>query len=271
MDALSLDSMSREEALAQLQLMRAYGVEDALDEEAPDRFALAPPASAQAPAIQAPSTQVRMDTARTAPAATSPAADTMAARTLAASATSLTELQALLDRFDGCPLKATANKTVFADGVPGSRLMLVGEAPGRDEDMAGLPFVGRSGQLLDRMLAAIGLDRSQVYIANIIPWRPPGNRTPTTQEVEVCRPFITRQIELAKPEIIVFVGGSSASAMLGTTDGIKKLRGRWMSYSVAGTDVPALAMLHPAYLLRQPLEKRLAWRDLLMLKAALEG
>jgi DNA polymerase len=149
--------------------------------------------------------------------------------------------------------------------------MLVGEAPGFEEDMQGLPFVGRSGQLLDRMLAAIGLDRASAYIANVIPWRPPGNRTPTPQETEICRPFIERQIALADPDFLILLGGASAKQLLQTSEGILKLRGRWQTYRTGLREIRAMATLHPAYLLRQPLQKRLAWRDLLTLKAAVRG
>jgi uracil-DNA glycosylase family 4 len=192
-----------------------------------------------------------------------------AARDLAAQAASLDELQACLAGFEGCNLKLTAKKLVFADGNPAARLMFVGEAPGRDEDLQGKPFVGRSGQLLDRMLAAIGLDRSSAYIANVVPWRPPGNRTPTPQETEICKPFIVRQIELVDPDVLVFLGAASAKTLLGVQDGIRKMRGRWMSYPAGGREIAAIATYHPAYLLRSPLEKRLSWRDFLAIKQKL--
>ncbi|WP_428529745.1 uracil-DNA glycosylase [Roseibium sp.] len=191
------------------------------------------------------------------------------AREQASSTGSLTELLACLEAFDGCNLKRTAKSLVFADGNPEARVMFIGEAPGRDEDLQGKPFVGRSGQLLDRMLKAIGLDRSQVYIANTVPWRPPGNRTPTPQETEICRPFIQRQIELVNPDVVVFLGAASAKTLLGVQDGIRKMRGRWMTYPVAGRQIAALATYHPAYLLRSPLEKRLSWRDFLSVKSKL--
>jgi uracil-DNA glycosylase len=148
-------------------------------------------------------------------------------------------------------------------------VMFVGEAPGRDEDIEGLPFVGRSGKLLDRMLAAIGLDRTSVYIANIVPWRPPGNRTPTPQESAICLPFTLRQIELAGPDVLVCMGGPSAQTLLNIKDGILKTRGRWFAYQTGTREIRAIATLHPAYLLRQPLQKRLAWRDFLAIKKAL--
>jgi len=192
----------------------------------------------------------------------------MAAREAARSAATLEELKRIMERFDGCPLKAGATQLVFADGNPGARLMFVGEAPGYEEDKQGLPFVGRSGQLLDRMLAAVGLDRTQVYIANVVPWRPPGNRTPTPVETQICLPFIQRQIELANPDILITVGQPSTGALLGV-QGIMKNRGRWFSYHTGTRDIRAMPMLHPAYLLRSPIAKRLAWRDMLAIRKAL--
>jgi uracil-DNA glycosylase len=201
----------------------------------------------------------------------SPETAVMAAREAAKAAASLEELRAILTRFEGCALRATATQLVFADGNPQARIMFVGEAPGRDEDIAGLPFVGRSGKLLDRMMAAIGLDRTSAYVANIIPWRPPGNRTPTPQESAICLPFIRRQIELANPDFLVCLGGPSAQTLLNVKEGILKTRGRWFSYQTGTREIRALATLHPAYLLRQPLQKRLAWRDFLAIKKALAG
>ena len=192
----------------------------------------------------------------------------MAAREAARSAASLDELRTILDRFDGCALKATASQLVFADGNPKARLMFVGEAPGRDEDIEGLPFVGRSGKLLDLMLHAIGLDRTQAYIANIVPWRPPGNRTPTPVETQICLPFIQRQIELCDPDVLVTVGQPSTGALL-NIQGIMKNRGRWFAYHTGTREIRAMPMLHPAYLLRSPIAKRLAWRDMLAIKKAL--
>jgi DNA polymerase len=197
------------------------------------------------------------------------------AREAAQAAQTLDELREAIAAFNGCNLKASAKNTVFSDGNPQARIMLVGEAPGRDEDIQGLPFVGRSGQLLDRMLHAIGLDRKGVYISNVLPWRPPGNRTPTPAETEICRPFIERHIELVKPEVLVMLGGASAKTLMNTTDGILRLRGRWLKYSAESTpslgEVDAIATLHPAYLLRQPAQKKLAWHDLLKIKARLDG
>ena len=147
--------------------------------------------------------------------------------------------------------------------------MFVGEAPGRDEDIEGLPFVGRSGKLLDRMLAAIGMDRSSVYIANIVPWRPPGNRTPTPQESQICLPFILRQIELCDPDVVVCLGGPSAQTLLGVKEGITRIRGRWFPFDTGKREIRAMPTFHPAFLLRSPLQKRFAWRDFLAVKKAL--
>jgi uracil-DNA glycosylase len=201
----------------------------------------------------------------------SPEAAVMAARAAAKSAESLDALRALLNEFEGCMLRTTATQLVFADGNPKGRLMFVGEAPGRDEDIAGLPFVGRSGKLLDLMMQAIGLDRTQVYIANIVPWRPPGNRTPTPHESAICLPFIHRQIELADPDILVCLGQPSTQTLLGTKEGITRTRGRWFKFHTGSREIRAMATYHPAFLLRSPLQKRLAWRDFLALRKALSS
>ncbi|PWC78946.1 uracil-DNA glycosylase [Azospirillum sp. TSH64] len=195
------------------------------------------------------------------------------ARARAGEAQTLESLEAALRSFDGCPLKATAMNTVFADGNPQAQVMLIGEAPGEDEDRQGKPFVGVSGKLLDRMLAQIGLDRSAVYISNILPWRPPGNRSPTQAEIAACLPFLERHVELVRPKLLVALGGVSAKTLLNRAEGITRLRGQWRTYEVAGTSVPLMPMLHPAYLLRNPIAKREAWRDMLALqqKIAEEG
>lgn len=193
------------------------------------------------------------------------------ARTLVEGADTLDALRERFATFDGCPLRRMATNFVFADGSPDAPLMIIGEAPGEDEDRQGKPFVGRAGQLLDRMLAAIGRDRQSAYISNILPWRPPGNRTPSAAEIAICLPYIHRHIALKKPEILVFAGGIAAKTLLDTSKGITKLRGRWTAVTVPGLDepIPALPLFHPAYLLRQPAQKRLAWRDLLMVEKAL--
>jgi DNA polymerase len=198
-----------------------------------------------------------------------PEAAAMAAREAARSAATLEELRALLDGFEGCALRATATQLVFADGNPEGRVMFVGEAPGYDEDVSGKPFVGRSGKLLDLMIEAIGLDRAHAYIANVVPWRPPGNRTPTPQETAICLPFVRRQIELADPDILVCLGGPAMQTLLGIKDGITRSRGRWYPYDTGTREIKALATFHPAFLLRSPLQKRFAWRDFLALKKAL--
>ena len=194
------------------------------------------------------------------------------AQAVADRAATLVQLRELLQRFDGCALKHTATNLVFADGNPDARIMLVGEAPGADEDRQGLPFVGRSGRLLDRMLAGIGLDRQGVYITNILPWRPPGNRQPTASEIAVCLPFLQRHVVLKAPSLLILCGGTSAKSILGTTEGITRLRGRWRDHPVPGlaAPIPTMAMYHPAYLLRQPAMKRDAWRDLLRIRERLD-
>ncbi|MDQ7246926.1 uracil-DNA glycosylase [Dongia sedimenti] len=195
------------------------------------------------------------------------------ARDFARNAQSLEELQAALTRYDGVSLRKTATNLVFADGNPKAEIMLVGEAPGADEDRQGLPFVGVSGQLLDRMMAAIGYDRTTFYITNVCFWRPPGNRKPTEAELAAQQPFVLRHIELVRPKVLVLVGGSSAQMLLGTTEGITRLRGKWFDYRSDGLDqpIPALPIFHPAYLLRQPELKREAWRDLVKLRVRLDA
>ncbi len=203
----------------------------------------------------------------TAPA---PDAATMAAREAARKAVSLEALAAALQAFDGCGLKATAKNLCFYRGNPNARVAIIGEAPGRDEDIEGKPFVGRAGQLLDRMLAAIGLTEADVHITNIVYWRPPGNRTPTPQEAQVCRPFLERQMELVAPEIIITLGGPAAKAVLDVTDGILKVRGRWHELTIGAAKIRVMPTLHPAYLLRTPAAKRQVWRDLLAIKTDLD-
>jgi uracil-DNA glycosylase len=187
------------------------------------------------------------------------------ARESAAAAKDLGDLRERLSRFEGCGLKATATRLVFGDGYRSADIMFVGEAPGADEDREGVPFVGRAGQLLDKMLASIGLDRGKVYIANVVPWRPPGNRTPTPLETAACLPFTRRQIELVDPKILVCLGAASAQTLLGGKEGIMRMRGRWFAFA-GNPEIRAFAMLHPAYLLRQPAHKKLAWQDLRMLE-----
>jgi DNA polymerase len=249
------------------------GVDAVLGEEPVDRFAdeVAPsPPSAPRIAERRPSPIPSGQAESPAVILPPPDAAARAAREAAKTAQTLDDLRGILAGFEGCALKATATQLVFADGNPQAKLMLVGEAPGRDEDLEGLPFVGRSGKLLDRMLAAIGLDRSAVYIANVVPWRPPGNRTPSPQETQVCLPFIQRQIELCDPDVLVCLGGPSAETLLGQK-GITKIRGRWFDYETGTRTIRAMPTFHPAFLLRSPLQKRFAWRDFLAIKKALAG
>jgi len=247
------------------------GADALVGEEPVDRFAAADepaPVRAARPVTPPPDLETKgRAAAPIAPQAPDEAA--MAARAAAKNAQSLDELRAIMEKFDGCALKATATRLVFADGNPEARIMFVGEAPGRDEDIEGLPFVGRSGKLLDRMLAAIGLDRASVYIANVIPWRPPGNRDPSLHETEICLPFIQRQIELVDPDVLVCMGNPSAKTLLGLKEGITKTRGRWYSYNTGKREIRAMPTFHPAFLLRSPLQKRFAWRDLLAIKKEL--
>jgi uracil-DNA glycosylase len=259
------NSLTAQQAAAVLRWWVEAGVDLALDETPHDRFVERPaPQPRPAPLVE-----VR-PAARIEHAAAAPDDARRSAASIAASAKNLDELRDLLEKFDGCGLKATATRLVFSDGAPNSRIMLVGEGPGGDEDRIGRPFVGRAGQLLDRMLAAIELDRSKVYIANVVPWRPPGNRTPTPQETTICLPFIRRQIELVGPKLLVCLGGSSAQTLLGLKEGITRTRGQWYDYAMAGGAIKALPMLHPAYLLRQPAQKRAAWRDLRTLARAVQ-
>lgn len=258
------------------QLLRWYadmGVDAAIDAVAHDRFAEAASAKAaiceQAQEPRPARTPITRQPPKAAPPKAEPAAAPLAvdvvvqsAAEAAASAQNLDELRAKLLAFEGCGLKATATQLVFADGNPEAPIMFVGEAPGADEDRIGRPFVGRAGQLLDKMLAAIDLDRNKVYIANIVPWRPPGNRTPTPLEAAACLPFLRRQIALVNPKVLVCLGKPSSHTLLPTKDSMMRLHGRWFDYDMGGFTIPALVMLHPAYLLRTPAQKGLAWADL---------
>lgn len=249
------------------------GVDVALGDEPVDHFASVSVADEPAPLVAREPAQEQRIQAQQAPAQPNatprqPTEDSVAkAQSLASKCETLADLRAAVEAFDGCSLKNTARTTVFSDGNPEAKIMIVGEAPGRDEDTQGLPFVGNSGQLLDKMLKAIGLDRTEVYITNILPWRPPGNRAPTPAEAAICKPFIDRHIELIAPELIVLVGGASAKTMLDTSSGIMSLRGKLTNLEIGGKSITAIPMLHPAYLLRQPGHKRLAWTDMLTLQA----
>ena len=249
------------------------GVDCALGEEPVNRLAEpetmpAAPEAAAPPAPPARAMPAPLPLIRGEPPP-APDAAIASAREAARTAPTLEALRALLQTFDGCALRKTATQLVFADGNPQARIMFVGEAPGREEDIEGLPFVGRSGKLLDRMIAAIGLNRSTAYIANVIPWRPPGNRTPTPLETQICLPFIQRQIELVDPDILVTLGNPSSQTLLGTRDGIMKTRGRWFDYNTGTRAIRAMATFHPAYLLRSPSYKRMAWQDLRAVAKAL--
>ena len=285
MNILLLDSLmnvpGHKEARELIAFYLDAGADALLGEEPVDRMAdesppIAPPARAASAAAARvlPHKATMPARERPLPQPTPPAspeAAAMAARGAAKSAGSLDELRALLDGFEGCALRATATQLVFADGNPQSRIMFVGEAPGYDEDISGKPFVGRSGKLLDLMMAAIGLDRTKAYIANVVPWRPPGNRTPTPQETAICLPFIQRQIELVNPDVLVTLGNPSTQTLLSTREGIMKTRGRWFKYDTGTRVIPALATFHPAYLLRSPSYKRLSWQDLRAIAKALEA
>ena len=269
-------AMSGDQAIrALLEWYTLAGVDQAIGHAPRDRYREAADARAVAAAPRptpAPEPVTASPPPAAAPAPPLPAASllppgdaTWSAQEIAAACTSLDQLVAAVRAFDGCALKRTATNTVIGDGNPEAALMIVGEAPGAEEDRQGLPFVGPAGRLLDRMLAAIGLDRSAVYITNMLPWRPPGNRSPTAEELAICQPFLERQIELIAPRILVLVGGIAAKALLNRREGITRLRGQWFPFStprMEGT-IQATATFHPAYLLRTPSAKREVWRDLL--------
>jgi uracil-DNA glycosylase len=250
------------------QLLRWYvemGADEAIGGSPTDRTRpVAPPPQADAPTPTA---------THPPPAVAGSGAAAGPARNIAAAVTTLAELAEAVAAFDGCALRRTATMTVFADGNPAARLMLIGEAPGAEEDRVGKPFVGRSGQLLDRMLATIGIDRSSAYITNVVYWRPPGNRKPTPGEIAACLPLVLRQIALVSPAVLMLCGGTPTSALLGLSEGITRLRGRWFDLAVPGIErsIPTIATYHPSYLLRSPERKREAWRDLLAVQARLES
>ncbi|MBV9551188.1 MAG: uracil-DNA glycosylase [Alphaproteobacteria bacterium] len=260
-----------EQALALLQWQIEMGADEAIGWTPVDHLAPPQREPTQPPAAAAGRPPPAAAVAPPRALVESAAEPAQSARTLAARAETIEALAAAIAGFDACPLKRTATNTVFMDGNAAAPLMIVGEAPGADEDRIGKPFVGRAGQLLDRMLAAIGLDRSGVQITNVIYWRPPGNRKPTAQEVAACLPFVFRHIVLSRPKVLVLAGGTAASTLLDTAEGITRLRGRWFDLAVPGLDapLPTLPMFHPAFLLRSPERKREAWRDLLALKAKL--
>jgi DNA polymerase len=268
------------QTMSQLDALRWHlemGLDEVVDELPVDRYATAqqphPATPATAPAIQPPQDMPQAEPRQASGQALAPAEGARDAIAVAAGAQTIDELRESLEGFEGCALKFTATNTVFADGDPSSDLMLIGEAPGVDEDRQGLPFVGASGQLLNRMLAALGRQRDTVYISNILFWRPPGNRSPTDAETAACLPFVQRHIELAKPKVLVFLGGSSAKTMLSRKEGIMRLRGKWFDYTSDGLDapIPAIPTFHPAFLLRQSAQKREAWRDFLSIQEKLDS
>ena len=250
------------EALQALDWYRAAGVDLAVGDEPVDRFAtsaIVPPKRLPAAAGPAPAPIPAV------PLVTDPAET----RAIAAAATTLDELRAAMDAYDGCALKHRATQLCFADGNPEAQIMMVGEGPGEQEDKQGKPFVGRAGQLLDRMLAAIGLDRTKVYIVNMVPWRPPGNRNPTPEELALCAPFVHRQIELVGPKLLVTLGNVPTQSLFSTNQGITRMRGQWKTLTINSLRVPTLPTLHPAFLLRTPGAKAQAWKDMLSLKQAI--
>jgi uracil-DNA glycosylase family 4 len=264
----------RKSAHALLRWYVEMGADEAIADEPANRLVV-PPVSGTSPTtvpLLRPRPAQAVAASPPSVLADSPAEGAQSARRLAAGAESVLALAALVAEFDGCALKRTATNTVFADGNPTAPVMIIGEAPGADEDRIGRPFVGRAGQLLDLMLEAIGLDRQSVLITNVVYWRPPGNRTPTTAEIASCLPFVLRHIALVRPKLLVLSGGTAAGALLPPGPGITRLRGRWFDLAVPGLDqpVPTLPMFHPSFLLRAPERKREAWRDLLSLRSRLD-
>jgi DNA polymerase len=282
-DAQTVQQLDSQQALALLKLYIEWGADEAIESTPQSRLgatlprpAQVSPGPTQKPASPAPAPQLSEQSVPAfrpaAPVrAVGPAdqAAVLSAREAARAAPDLAALKEALARFDGVSLSRTATNLVFADGNPQAKIMLVGEAPGADEDRLGLPFVGLSGQLLDRMMAAIGLDRTSFYITNVCFWRPPGNRKPTDLELAAQKPFVERHIELVAPKVLVLVGAAAAQGLLGTTEGITRLRGRWFQYQAGAAAIPTIPIFHPAYLLRQPAQKRETWRDLLKLREVL--
>ena len=267
---LLIDQLAWQEAMGIDEVL----VDDAADDKAVTLNALVPRAQAaeggKSSPLPAPSSAASPAPSST-PAPATEAAPASPRRPAApppelAAIAALDELRAALEAFDGCALKHTASNMIFADGNPAARLMVIGEVPGRDEDRVGLPLVGGAGQLFDRMLASIGLSRADAYVTTLIPWRPPGNRTPTDEEMDILMPWLCRHIQLANPDCILLLGGAPAKSLLGQAGGILKLRGRWHDLDTGdGVVRRVMATLHPAYLLRSPAQKRLAYADLLAL------
>lgn len=295
MSGPSNDTTNRDDLVTALQWQIDVGADEAIGDQPIDRFALAAQkqkaaadAAAVAPAPVPGGNERAPQPAMPSPTPPTPAAPLAAplvaqnevaasARSMAEAAADLAALREALAAFDGCSLKKTATNLVFGAGQTPADVMLIGEAPGRDEDRTGVPFVGVSGQLLDVMLGHVGLNREEnVYITNILPWRPPGNRPPTDAEVTACLPFLARHIALVAPRVLIFLGGTAAKTLLGRSEGITRLRGKWYDYTSPALEsagiaaIPAMATLHPAYLLRQPAQKRAAWKDLLSVRQRLD-
>ncbi len=264
--SVKLGSVNQTENIrALLHWYIAAGVDEAHDTESRNRFVLGiqPELITKLTNTPPPAIPPKVDAPET--------AQSLSAAEIAAACSTLSDLRTAIAAFDGCALKRTATNTVIGDGNESAVLMVIGEAPGAEEDRQGVPFVGPAGQLLDRMLVAIGLDRNSVYISNILPWRPPGNRSPTAEEIALCQPFVERQIALVQPQVLVLVGGISAKALLGKREGITRLRGTWREITPASMTqpIPTMATFHPAYVLRQPLAKREVWHDLLAVQTKL--
>jgi uracil-DNA glycosylase family 4 len=271
--------VAREDLESLLKWYVDQGIDEVIGEEAVDRFAAPPPPAAPVPIVQKAAAPTPIRPAPPVPAAAPRGPVPIEspqlvedARVLARRCNTVAELEAAVRAFEGCALKRTAKNTVFADGVVGSPVMVVGEAPGADEDRLGKPFVGVSGQLMDRMFEAIGMSRERdLYITNILFWRPPGNRTPTLAEQAICMAFTRRHIELARPKVLVLAGGTAAKSVLDTTEGIMRLRGKWTNLALDDNSiVPTLPTFHPAYLLRTPASKRQSWQDLLAIDKKLK-
>ena len=286
---MTTGQQTRDELVAALRWQVEAGADEAILDAPVDRFVAPPPKptpkpepvpeAKPVPGAKRPDVVPNVAPPPAAPPNHAPA-DTVnsTARDLAGGCNDLGALRDALAAFDGCALKTTATNLVFGTGAADADIMLIGEAPGRDEDREGRPFVGASGQLLDAMLGFLDLDReTNVYITNILPWRPPGNRQPTGAEIAACLPFLERHIALVAPKLLVFLGGTAAKTLLNRTEGITRLRGQWYDYTlpanggVDSTAIPAMATLHPAYLLRQPAQKRAAWLDLIEVREKLDA
>ena len=264
------------------------GVDETIGEESQNRFGATQSAPVQAPVQAEVRAEVRAEASTPAPTPapiSAPVPEKVNIKTpghdqalksavkIAAAANSIDELKLALEQFDGCNLKKTATNLVFGDGNQSAKVVLIGEAPGADEDRQGVPFVGASGKLLDKMLASINLSRSDIFISNTVFWRPPGNRTPNAGEIAVCQPFVERMIELIDPEILITVGGPATHSLLAQQGSVSKLRGKWFTYETPRMSRPiiATAIYHPAYLLRSPAMKRPTWHDLIEIRKKIDG